>query len=143
MVKAAIATTEAMITTEFTATEAAIAAEFTTAEAAISDYKSAVEMPSESVIMEPAETMVMESTDEKSAPVTRIPVIEVVPGADSDEDAVHKIIRAPVAVRRTAIRIVGIKPIIANRRRIVETVVRADSDSHRNLALRINRRHHH
>jgi len=98
--------------------------------------------PAEAIVVEPTETPVTEAPDKKSAPVTRIPIIEVVPGADSDEDSVHEIIRAPVAIRRASIRIVGIKPVVANRGRIVETVIRADSDAHSDLALRINRGHH-
>jgi hypothetical protein len=97
----------------------------------------------EAIVVEPTETPVTEAPDKKTAPVIRIPMIEVIPGANSDEDSVREVVRAPVTIRRASIRIVRIKPVVANRGRIVETVIRADSDAHSDLALRIDRRHHH
>jgi len=134
---------EATITAEATlAAEATVITEATEVPVAEAAAFKAVE-PAEPVVMEPAEAAVTESPDKKPTPVGRIPMIEVVPGADSDEDSVHKIIGGPVSVMGTIIRIVGIKPVLANRGRIIETVIRADSDAHSDLALRIDRRHHH
>src|SRR5580765_1243862 len=51
-------------------------------------------------------------------------VIEVVPGARADKDAVGEPLRAVVAIRRAAKRIRGIEPVLAHRGCIVNAVRR-------------------
>lgn len=80
-------------------------------------------------IMEP------EAIEIKRPVVSRIPVIEVAPGADADEHSVYKIAWSPVTIRCAGVRIVRIKPPFAHRRRIVKAVTRPNLDAERNLCL--------
>jgi hypothetical protein len=54
--------------------------------------------------------------------------VKVIPRTYADEHAVHEIVRTPVPIRRAAKRICWIKPVLAYRWRIVNSVCRADLD---------------
>ena len=96
-------------------------------------------------VMEPFGTKIiaiMEVTEQSVTLVdVRMPVVEVIPGTDADEHAIHKIIRAPVAVGRATKRIIRIISVCADRGRIVITVIRANLDADRNLRLGIDCRY--
>jgi hypothetical protein len=64
-------------------------------------------------------------------------VVEVVPGPCADKDAVREPLRTVVSVGRAAKRIGGIKPVLAHRGRVVNTVTRPDLHSDCNLRLGI------
>src|SRR5437867_1561725 len=67
------------------------------------------------------------------------PVIAVIPGPDTNEHAIYEVIRPPIAVRRTVVRVVIEVTVIANRRRpIIRAVYRTYSDSNGNLRFRIS-----
>jgi hypothetical protein len=72
------------------------------------------------------------------------PEAPAVPGSDSDEHAVHEVIRSPIAVWGARVRCVIIVAIRASRRAVgVTTVIStAYPDSYRNLCMRITRCKH-
>lgn len=73
----------------------------------------------------------------KRAVIHRTRVIEVVPGAGADKHAVNKPVGAVIAIRRAAKRIVGIKTVRADRRRVVYAVSRPDLHANGNLRVRV------
>ena len=74
-----------------------------------------------------------------ASPVTIAgPVIAVVPRARANKDAARKPLRSVVSIRRTRVWIIRVVAISACGR--WSDITRADSNSHRNLRLRISRR---
>jgi hypothetical protein len=78
----------------------------------------------------------------EATPIEATPEAPAVPGSDSDEHAIHEVIRSPIAVRGASVRRVIIVPIRARWRAVGITTVTAYSNSHRNLCMRIARRKH-
>ena len=112
------------------------------------DSSAAMEIPVTTEVVavtEPSGTeiiAIMEVTEQSVTLVdVRMPVVEVIPGTDADEHAIHKIIRAPVAVGRATKRIIRIISVCADRGRIVVTVIRTNLDADRNLRLGIDCRY--
>ncbi len=64
--------------------------------------------------------------------------VKVIPRAYSDEHSVHEVVRSPVTIRCTSIRIIRIKSVFAHWRRIVNSVGRAYLYPNRNLGLGIH-----
>jgi hypothetical protein len=106
---------------------------------------SAIEAPA--VEAPPIESATIKSpiivtTPIKTTPIEAAPEAPAVPGSDSDEQAIHEVIRSPIAVRGASVRRVIIVSIRARRRAVAITTVTAYSNSHRNLCVRIARRKH-
>ena len=98
----------------------------------------AVAIMEEMVVAEAMETvMEPEAVEIKRPVVRRIPVVVVVPGPGADEYSIHKIVRAPVTIRRAGVGIVRIESVFAHRRRVVKTVTRPDLYADGNLCLGI------
>lgn len=88
------------------------------------------------ISMETVESVMEPEAVEVIWPIeSRIPVVEVAPRPNADEHSVSEIAWAPVTIRCAVIRIIGIKPVFAYRRRIVEAVARPNLDAERNLCL--------
>src|SRR4029077_6096196 len=66
----------------------------------------------------------------------------VIPGTYPDEDSIHEIVWAVIAVRRTGIRIIVVVPVGTSRRPSHVTWADPDSNSNPNLRLRVRKRHH-
>ena len=99
--------------------------------------------PAESVmVMEAAEIVtIMEAVEAEAAVEVKRPVIDrtrvikVVPGARADKHAVHKPGGAVITVRRAAKRIIRIKTVIADWRRVVNAVSRPDLHANGDLRM--------
>src|SRR5579864_9805003 len=107
--------------------------EITATEPAIPETPVAVPI-AEAPIMRPETPAVV------TTPESWMRVIEVIPGAGADEDAVHEPLRTPVAVRRARVRRIRIEPVLTYRRRVVgiRTVSRSNLDPKRNLGMGIH-----
>ncbi len=82
------------------------------------------------IAMEAMESIMEPEAVEVIRPVERgIPVVEVAPRPNADEHSIHEIAWPPVTIRCAVIRIIGIKPVFANRRRVIEAVARPDLDA--------------
>jgi hypothetical protein len=101
---------------------------------------SAIEAPA--VEAPPIESATIKSPIIVTTPIEAAPEAPAVPGSDSDEQAIHEVIRSPIAVRGASVRRVIIESIRARRRAVAITTVTAYSNSHRNLCVRIARRKH-
>src|ERR1700722_548525 len=86
---------------------------------------------------------VIVTTPIEAPPIEAAPEAPAVPGSDSDEQAVHEVVRSPIAIRGTSIRRVIIVAIRARRRAVaITTVTAAYPNPHRNLCVRIARSKH-
>jgi hypothetical protein len=87
--------------------------------------------------------MEAEPAADKEAPVIGwVRIIEVVPGAGPDEDAIRKPFRSPITVRSAPKRIVGVIAVRTDGWRIVQPVARTDLHANGNLGVRIRRGEH-
>src|SRR6266567_3436865 len=77
-----------------------------------------------------------------AAAVKTAPVIAVMPGAGADKHAVDKVVRAIVAVRSTAIRVIPVVAVGADRSRPVVRRTNSNADKH-SLCVRRNRHREH
>src|SRR6266567_3400222 len=77
-----------------------------------------------------------------AAAVKTAPVIAAVPGAGADKHAVDKVVRAIVAVRSTAIRVIPVVAVGADRSRPVVRRTNSNADKH-SLCVRRNRHREH
>src|SRR6202035_4639517 len=70
----------------------------------------------------------------KTTPIKAAPEAPAVPGSDSDEQAVHEVIRSPIAVWGASVRRIIIVAIRTRWRAVgITAVTPADSNSHLNL----------
>jgi hypothetical protein len=94
------------------------------------------------MVMEAMEVVtIMEAVEAEAAVEVKRPVIyrtrviEVVPGAGADKHAVHKPVGPVIAVGRAAKRIVGIKTVRADWRRVVNAVTGPDLNANGDLRM--------
>ena len=94
-----------------------------------------------SAIKAAPKTTTSEATVKEATPETK-------PRSDTNEHAIHKVIRSPVAIRRTRVRRIVIVPVRAHRRwpvgvtAVISAISATYPDSDSNLSVRIARRKH-